>query len=143
MQAVISRFDDAEAAQRAARRLADAGFPADRLHLHQQGMPPRNAMGVKLDEYVTGGFITGVLSLLDELLDRPVEPDKAETYDDVVRREGVGLSVTVDDAEQAQRVEALLAECGAANIALHTGLGEPDAGLARQNGVGVRPDAKR
>jgi hypothetical protein len=118
MQVVIaSSFPDVATAQAAADELVRSGFPAEHVHLHEKGTPPRNATGIRIDEYATGGMFSGVLSLLDGIFKAPKQPDEASTYVDVVRQEGVGLSVVVAADEEAQHVEAALRSAGAMKVA--------------------------
>ena len=116
MQNVFAAFDDAQGAQRAADRLVANGFAAESVHLHGRGVPPRNAAGLTLDEYASGGFFGNIGELLDELFESPQAPQEAETYDDVVRQEAVGLSVCTGDEADARRAETLLAASGAMSV---------------------------
>ena len=115
MHTVISAFADEAAAQRAVERLRDAGVRD--VHLHPRGQPASNATAVRVDEYLTGGGFNNLRGLLDQLFSTSEPADKAESYVDVVQREGIGLSVEVADAAEAQRVEALLEAEGAMKVA--------------------------
>jgi len=117
MDMVISAFNDASAAQRAATRLVDSGFAAQSVHLHRHGVPAENAAGLKVDEYATGGLVSNVLSLLDGIFDTAKPPQEAQSYDDAVRREeGIGVSVSVDSEADAARAETILSEAGATKV---------------------------
>jgi len=115
MQTVISAFADEATAQRAAERLRSTG--AREVHLHPRGEPASNATAIRVDEYLTGGGFSNLRGLLDQLFATPEPADKAESYVEVVQREGVGLSVDVADAAEAQCVEALLEAEGAMKVA--------------------------
>jgi hypothetical protein len=115
MHTVISAFADEAAAQRAAERLRSSGVRG--VQLHPRAQPASNATAIRVDEYASGGVFSNLRALLDELFANPEPPDKAESYADVVRREGVGLSVEVADAAEAQRVETLLEAEGAMKVA--------------------------
>jgi hypothetical protein len=116
MSTIVALFTDDAAAARAAARVVDSGVAPSAVHLHRQGQPPRNAAGVVVDEYASGGFFTNFLSLLDGLLQTRREPQVAASYADVVRHEGVAVSVDCS-SESAARSEALLRDAGAVNVA--------------------------
>lgn len=122
MQTILARFPDRAAAQRAAERLVDAGFRSEGIHVHQRGTPPRNAAGLEFDEYASGGFFTNALALLDDLFDKRPAPNEAETYADVIRQEGVGVSVGVDSEGRAEEAERVLSAAGAMKMTRHGGM---------------------
>ena len=117
MQTIVATFDSRADAQHAAERLVGAGFAAGRVHLHEQDTPPRNADGVTADEYASGGFFTNFKGLLDGLFDARQRDRDADSYAELVRREGVGLTVDVESEADAQRAEALLGDCAAMEVA--------------------------
>ena len=89
------------------------------MHLHEQGAPVRNATGIRIDEYATGGLFSNLLGLLDGLFKAPKQADEARTYVDLVQHEAVGLSVIAASDEEAQRAEAALRGAGAMQVAHH------------------------
>ena len=122
MHTLISAFADEATARRAAERLRSSGVRD--VQLHTRGQPASNATAIRVDEYLTGGGFSNLRGLLDQLFATPEPPDKAESYVDVVQREGVGLSVDVADAAEAQCVEALLQAEGAMKVARLPGGGD-------------------
>ena len=118
---VVATFADRASAQIAVDALTRDGIPSSAIHLHEKGAEPRNATGVVLDEYASGGFFTNFTHLLDDLLGAP---HQSPTYEDLVRFEGVAVSVQVA-SDQADRVEARLREEGAERAS--SGRGSPSA----------------
>jgi len=117
MDTVISAFGDEAAAQGAADRLVDSGFAAQSVHLHRHGVPAQNAVGLKVDEYATGGLVSNVMGLLDGIFGTAKPPEQAQSYDDAVAREdAIGVSVGVGSAADAARAEAILNEAGATRV---------------------------
>ncbi len=115
MTHILSAFADREAAESAAARLREAGFPADRTHLMER-QPPINEGSVMLDELATGGMVHTMTSLLDRLFGT-VKPERvADDYDDAVAKSGVAVVVDVDDEAEAMRAESMLKEAGAMTI---------------------------
>jgi hypothetical protein len=111
---VVAVFADASAARSAADALVRSGIsPAD-VHLHEKGMTPRNASGVLLDEYATGGFFTNFAHLLDGLLGAP---RASPSYEEIVQFEGSAVSVQVHGSDEAVRVEKELRAAGARKVA--------------------------
>ncbi|NUZ04266.1 hypothetical protein [Piscinibacter koreensis] len=127
MQTILARFPDRTAAEAAAERLVEAGFRREGVHLHQRGRPPRNAAGLEFDEYASGGFFSNFLALLDGLLETPPAPNEAETYADVIREEGVGVSVGVESEGRAEEAERVLQAAGAMKMTRHGGVFDNDA----------------
>jgi hypothetical protein len=114
---VIASFDEEAAAQSAADKLVGSGFAAQAVHLHRRGVPAQNAVGLKVDEYATGGLVSNVLGLLDGIFGSAKPPEQAQSYADAVAREdGIGVSVGVDSPADAARAEAILSEAGATRV---------------------------
>ena len=115
MTHVLSTFADRSAAESAASRLAQAGFPAERTHVVDRP-PPINEGSVELDELATGGMVHTMMSLLDGLFGTVHSDRVAEDYDDAVGRSGAAVVVDVDDESEAMRAEAMLKEAGAFKV---------------------------
>jgi len=111
----MSAFADRSAADAAAARLAEAGFPADRTHVVERP-PPINEGSIMVDELATGGMVHSMLSLLDGLFGTVKSDRVADDYDDAVARSGVAVMVDVDDDSDASRAEAMLREAGAIEV---------------------------
>jgi hypothetical protein len=120
MHTVISAFDDTKTAQRAVRRLVDAGFARGDVHL--QAPSPDDAQDAELGERTMHSaerevaFDRHMLSSYGHFfaslfgLDHPA--GHAQTYTEAVRR---GKSVVVVDAPddpQAARAASLMRELG-------------------------------
>jgi hypothetical protein len=114
---VLALYDDREAAQRAADVLAAGGVPLASIHVHEHGAPPRNAAGLTLDEYATGGFFANFSQLLTGLLGARAPAGNATSYDEVVKFEGAALTVDAADADEARSLEAQLRASGATKVA--------------------------
>jgi len=115
MSAIVALFADEEAARLGVDSVVRAGVSPDVVHLHRQGQPPRNASGLIADEYAAGGFFSNFASLLDGLLGTKRKADTATSYADVVRHEGVAVSVDSDESDVA-RAEDLLRAAGALEV---------------------------
>jgi hypothetical protein len=116
---VSSSFADLPGALAAAERLVQHGFAPDRVHLHERGTRPRNATGIEIDEYATGGMVSNLLGLLDGIFNAKPQPDEAANYKEVVEQEGVGLSVLVADEGEAERARASLEANGGMDVTRH------------------------
>jgi hypothetical protein len=114
---VMAVFGDKAVAQQAAKTLVESGIPASTLHFHERGLPARNGAGVIVDEYATGGFLTSFMGLLDGLLGGESVPQEARSYAELLRFEGVALSVDSPSAAEADRADALLRQAGAVDVA--------------------------
>jgi len=115
MTHVLSAFADRSAAESAASRLVQAGFPAERTHVVERA-PPINEGSVVLDELATGGMVHSMMSLLDGLFGHLESPRVADDYDDAVAKSGVAVVVDVDDESEAMRAETMLKDAGAVNV---------------------------
>jgi hypothetical protein len=107
MSTIVALFDEENAASWAADELLRAGVPAGALHVHRRGQPPRNASGVIVDEYATGGFFTSFRDLLDGLLETGRAPGTAASYAELVRFEGAAVSVDGKSVEVARAADVL------------------------------------
>lgn len=110
---VVAVFADRRAAQGAVDALIEGSVPAGDVHIHEKGMQPRNAGGVVLDEYATGGFFTNFAHLLDGLMGTP---RRSPSYEELVQFEGVVVSVQVTGEDAVAQVEARLRAAGAQNM---------------------------
>jgi hypothetical protein len=120
MNHLVSIFRDRPAAEAAALRLAQAGISQDHVHLRDRPRAPVNEVAIQVDEYVAGGIFHEFGKLLDDLLERDEEPEKAATYEDAVRMgEQVVVIVDADDPDEAERAEAALREAGARHVVRH------------------------
>lgn len=121
---VVATFADRESAHRAADRLVAAGTPAADIARHDDISAADNAAAVQADEYITGGVVAGFGQLLDGLLATSPPEGDAATYRELVKREGLLLSVRVADASASNAICAVLDAAGATRIATL-----PQAGL--------------
>jgi hypothetical protein len=115
MSTVVALFAEEGVATKVAEQLLQSGIPAGAVHVHRQGNAPRNASGVTVDEYATGGFFTNFVGLLDDLLGTHRQPGEARSYADVVRFEGAAVSVQ-GTYEEANRATELLRAAGARKL---------------------------
>jgi hypothetical protein len=116
---IVAAFADRGVAQQAVARLVASGVDADSVHLHEKGMKPRNAGGVVIDEYATGGFFTNFVHLLDGLLDTPRQ---SPSYEELVQFEGIVVSVQAIGEDRVRQVEAELSAAGAQRVRSGRGL---------------------
>ena len=116
---VVASFSNRDVAHRALYSLRQSGVPSADVHLHEKGMQPRNADGVMLDEYATGGFFTNFAHLLDGLMGTP---RKSPSYDELVQFEGVVVSVQVTGEDAIAQVEGRLRTAGAEKVSSGRGL---------------------
>ena len=116
---VVATFASRDAAERAVEILVRSGLAATDVHVHEQGLRPRNAAGVTLDEFATGGFFTNFGHLLDGLLGAP---RSSPSYEELVRFEGVAVSAQTVQNEDAERIEALMRDAGALRVGNGRGL---------------------
>ena len=86
MTHVVSVFRDRPEADAAARRLADAGIPAEHVHVQHRARTPVNETSVQVDELAAGGIFHDIGKLLDGLLGQRRPPEEAATYEDIVSR---------------------------------------------------------
>jgi hypothetical protein len=133
MTHILSAFVDRGAAESAAARLAQAGFPADRTHVVERPAPI-NEGSVIVDELATGGMVHSMLSLLDGLFGTVHSDRVADDYDDAVAKSGVAVVVDVDDESEAMRAQAMLKEAGAVNVSAVPPTGASDAGAGATAG---------
>ena len=110
---VVATFADRDAAQRAVASLTRDEIAPAKVHLHEKGLRPRNASGVLVDEYASGGFFTNFARLLDGLMNTP---HQSPSYEELVQFEGIAVSVETESSEQAERVEAQLRSAGAERV---------------------------
>jgi hypothetical protein len=110
---VVATFADLANAQIGVDALTRDGISSTAIHLHEKGATPRNAAGVVLDEYASGGFFTNFAHLLDDLLGTP---HQSPSYEEVVQFEGVVVSVQGLARAQVGQVEARLRNAGAQNV---------------------------
>jgi hypothetical protein len=116
-QNIVAMYPDRAAAQHAADELVASGVPATRLHVHERAAAPRNAAGIKVDEYATGGFFANFAKLLSGLLDAKVPVGTATSYDELVQFEGAALTVDDVGSDQALSIEKRLLAGGATKVA--------------------------
>ena len=116
-QTIVAIYPDRAAAQRAADELVASGIPATRVHVHEHAAPPRNAAGIKADEYATGGFFANFAKLLSGLLDAKVPVGDVTSYDELVKFEGAALTVDEVVADQSLSIEKRLLAGGATKVA--------------------------
>jgi hypothetical protein len=116
---VVATFADRASAESAIDALTRSGLAPVDVHLHENGMKPRNAAGTLLDEYASGGFFTNFAHLLDGLLG---SPRRSPSYEDVVKFEGVAVSVQVAEGDQVDAIEAQLRQAGAQQVGSGRGL---------------------
>jgi hypothetical protein len=119
MQNIVATFDDPEAAKQALARLQDAGIPADRIRFDpavdteflahagpsqpSPGEPGYRHQGV-LESI--GGFFANLLES---------HTDESGIYSEALRR-GTSLLTVRAEGDEAERVVALLQDCGAVNL---------------------------
>ena len=115
MATAIAIFADEPGAATAARHLVQSGIPATHIHVHQKGNPPRNAGGIVVDEYLTGGFLTNFIGLLGGWLGTKQQPGTVVSYQDVFQHEGVVLSADADASEISQ-IETAMRSSGALKV---------------------------
>ena len=120
MTHVVSVFHGRPEADAAARRLTEAGVPADHVHVQPRARTPTNETSIQVDEYAAGGFFHDIGKLLDGLLGQRPPPDEAATYDDAVRMAAeVAVIVDADSPVEIERAEAILREAGAEHVVRH------------------------
>ena len=76
----------------------DETFWTDTLHLNlviMSAVDPTTALavGLKVDEYATGGLVSNVLGLLDGIFGTAKPPEQAQSYADAVAREEIRLQL--------------------------------------------------
>ena len=120
MTHVVSDYRDRPEADAAARRLADAGIPAEHVHVQHRARTPVNETSVQVDELAAGGIFHDIGKLLDGLLGQRRPPEEAATYEDAVRMEAeVAVIVDADSVDEVERAEAILREAGARHVVRH------------------------
>ena len=113
---VVAAFRSRVAAERAIERLRESGVATRGVRLHATTSDVTNAASLEADELVTGGFVGNAAKILDELFGTRPDADRAETYDEMVRREATLVSVQVDTSEAAAQLADWLSAEGAERV---------------------------
>lgn len=113
LNTIVSAFENPVEAHAAADRLTANGFAADSVQLHDHASLVRNAAALETDELASGGFFTNLLGLFEQLLGTARPPGEADSYSEMVRREGTLLTLHVATAADAQRAREVLQAAGA------------------------------
>jgi hypothetical protein len=112
---VVAAFRTRSAAERAIERLRDSGIATRGVRLHAT-TDVTNAASLEADELVTGGFVGNAAKILDELFGTRPDPGRAETYDEMVRREATLVSVQVETREAAAQLADWFSAEGAERV---------------------------
>jgi hypothetical protein len=113
---VVAAFRSRSAAERAIERLRDSGVATRGVRLHATTSDVTNAASLEADELVTGGFVGNAAKILDELFGTRPDPGRAETYDEMVRREATLVSVQVETSEAAAQLADWFSAEGAERV---------------------------
>jgi hypothetical protein len=112
MPTALFSFDDREAAQRAMKRLADAGLSAETMRLHVREETPHEAIASEFDEVATGGFVHNLAHLLDTVFEGDSRTAAESDFRGTLDRGGAVLSVHAQAGGDTQKVDTVMDEAG-------------------------------
>lgn len=112
MANALFAFNDSNAGEQAARRLAEQGVPRERIELHAHERAPDKDTARHVDEQVTGGLISNVLELFRGVFEWGASPHDASAYEEVIRRGGAVVSVDASSEEEQSKTDEVMLAAG-------------------------------
>jgi hypothetical protein len=105
-------FEHADRGERAAASLLDAGLPPSAISVHTNSSIEKHSTVRAVDEQVTGGLLTNMRDLFQGIFEWGSSPHDGSVYEEILRRGGTVIDVTVRDRMQLSRVDMLMQSAG-------------------------------